>query len=386
MKILEIMKSTQAVDKLVRLVITQSPALQFDEDHIGFDQAHAALRKVCRKKYDANRLITRSSSVCVLSPGTSYFIKMPRCSGIYVECTRNSVKNSMELSLVFYGPDRYQIREKFVRKVENLLTSHDKIRMIQLKANVGYVTQSEVLVPPHSINDVILKPETKSTIVSGLLTWKKSIEWYKKNSLIHKIGILLYGDPGCGKSTIIRSIASMFDNATIIMPDINDIEQSVHNIIEARKNTDGVLVVVLEDFDMMFYNRDDESSGTGMNSGSNGKKNNQNATFQLLDGLYSTEDTIYIATTNHIDRLDPAMIRHGRFDIQEKIEGFDENLTMKFLYHFGYDKKFFDEYIKGNFEYPIQPAKLQAFIMEHRSREMLQANMNRIKKNKEKIK
>lgn len=80
------------------------------------------------------------------------------------------------------------------------------------------------------------------------------------------------------------------------------------------------------------------------------------------------------------------MIRHGRFDIQEKIEGFDENLTMKFLYHFGYDKKFFDEYIKGNFEYPIQPAKLQAFIMEHRSREMLQANMNRIKKNKEKIK
>ena len=161
MKILEIMKSTQAVDKLVRLVITQSPALQFDEDHIGFDQAHAALRKICRKKYDANRLITRSSSVCVLSPGTSYFIKMPRCSGIYVECTRNSVKNYMELSLVFYGPDRYQIRERFVRKVENLLTSHDKIRMIQLKSDIGYVTQSEVLFPPHSINDVILKPQNR---------------------------------------------------------------------------------------------------------------------------------------------------------------------------------------------------------------------------------
>ena len=106
----------------------------------------------------------------------------------------------------------------------------------------------------------------------------------------------------------------------------------------------------------------------------------------MLDGLYSTEDTIYIATTNHIDRLDPAMIRHGRFDIQEKIDGFDETLTMKFLQHFGYDEKFFTEYIKDNFEYPIQPAKLQAFIMEHRSREMLQSNMNRIKKNKEKIK
>ena len=383
MKNLEIMKYAQSADKLVHTFIKQSPALQFDEHHIGFDEAHTALRKVCRKKYDANRLITRSSSVCILSPGTSYFIKMRRCSGIYVECTRNTIENYMELSLLFYGPDRYKIREKFVRKVEDLLQPRDKIRMIQLN---GYGKQSEVLVPPQSINNVILKPETKSTIISGLLTWKKSVKWYKNNSLVHKIGILLYGDPGCGKSTIIRSIATIFDNATIIMPNINDIGESVRDIIEVRKNIDGVLIVVLEDFDMLFYNRADESLEIDMNSGSNGKKNNQNATFQLLDGLYSTEDTIYIATTNHIDRLDPAMIRHGRFDIQEKIEGFDENLTMKFLYHFGYDKKFFDEYIKGNFEYPIQPAKLQAFIMEHRSREMLQANMNRIKKNKEKIK
>lgn len=383
MKDLEIMKYTQSADKLVRMFITQSPTLQFDEQHIGFVEAHATLRKVCRKKYDANRLITRSSSQCILSPGTSYFIKMRRCSGIYVKCTRNTTENYMELSLLFYGPDRYKIREKFIRKVEDLLQPHDKIRMIQLNE---YGKQSEVLVPPQSINNVILKPETKSTIVSGLLTWKKSVEWYKNNSLVHKIGILLYGDPGCGKSTIIRSIATMLDNATIIMPNINNIGESVRDIIEVRKNIDGVLIVVLEDFDMLFYNRADESLEIDMNSGSNGKKNNQNATFQLLDGLYSTEDTIYIATTNHIDRLDPAMIRHGRFDIQEKIEGFDENLTMKFLYHFGYDKKFFDEYIKGNFEYPIQPAKLQAFIMEHRSREMLQANMNRIKKNKEKIK
>lgn len=383
MKNLEIMKYAQSADKLVHTFIKQSPALQFDEHHIGFDEAHTALRKVCRKKYDANRLITRSSSVCILSPGTSYFIKMRRCSGIYVECTRNTIENYMELSLLFYGPDRYKIREKFVRKVEDLLQPRDKIRMIQLN---GYGKQSEVLVPPQSINNVILKPETKSTIISGLLTWKKSVEWYKNNSLVHKIGILLYGDPGCGKSTIIRSIATIFDNATIIMPNINDIGESVRDIIEVRKNIDGVLIVVLEDFDMLFYNRADESLEIDMNSGSNGKKNNQNATFQLLDGLYSTEDTIYIATTNHIDRLDPAMIRHGRFDIQEKIEGFDENLTMKFLYHFGYDKKFFDEYIKGNFEYPIQPAKLQALIMEHRSREMLQSNMNRIKKNKEKMK
>ena len=95
MKNLEIMKYAQSADKLVHMFIKQSPALQFDEHHIGFVEAHTTLRKVCRKKYDANRLIARSSSVCILSPGTSYFIKMRRCSGIYVECTRNTIENCM---------------------------------------------------------------------------------------------------------------------------------------------------------------------------------------------------------------------------------------------------------------------------------------------------
>lgn len=361
------------IDKMTDLVLRHCPVIQFDENHIGYDHANQVLRSICKVKYDANRLITRSTTITTLSPGAEYFIKMPRCSGIYVRCTRGSFKNYLEITLIFYGPDAYYIREKFVKKVEHLLVRHDMIRMIQIKDdNNSYNT--EMMLEPHNINDVILPSSTKFSIVSGLLSWKNSVDWYKENHMLHKIGILLYGEPGCGKSMIIRSIASMFGNATIIMPDINDVESSVRTILYSRKSIDGILIVVLEDFDMLFYNREDEEPMTGRSSII--RRNNQNATFQLLDGLYSTEDTIYIATTNHIDRLDPAMIRHGRFDIQEKIEGFDKDLTMKFLNHFGYDEEFFDTYVRDNFSYPIQPAKLQAFIMEYRSHEALNNRRN----------
>jgi chaperone BCS1 len=35
-----------------------------------------------------------------------------------------------------------------------------------------------------------------------------------------------------------------------------------------------------------------------------------------LDGIVGNEDRIVIATTNHINKLDPALIREGRFDLK----------------------------------------------------------------------
>jgi hypothetical protein len=96
----------------------------------------------------------------------------------------------------------------------------------------------------------------------------------------------------------------------------------------------------------------------------------QNLVFQMLDGNYSTDDTIYIATTNHIERLDKALIRYGRFDIQEEIKCFDKELTMKFLNQFGYGEGFFNKYLTDD-DLPIQPAKLQAMIMKHRSMQIM---------------
>lgn len=160
----------------------------------------------------------------------------------------------------------------------------------------------------------------------------------------------------------------MFGNAPILTIDPNNIMNSVNGILKMRKKYDGTIVVLIEDFDMYFKSREEiENVEIGLDQKKQ-KDFNQNAIFQLLDGVYSTDDTIYVATTNYKDRIDTALIRYGRFDIQEELNYFNKDDANKCVKLLGYDENVLDSM---NIEYPVQPAYLQSKIMEYR------ANCNR---------
>ena len=97
------------------------------------------------------------------------------------------------------------------------------------------------------------------------------------------------------------------------------------------------------------------------------KKENisMNEIFQLLDGIYSTEDTIYIATTNYKERIDPALIRYGRFDLQCELKYFEKEEVIQFMKLFGLNEKDIEEF---HLTCPVQPAFLQSKIMEWRAK------------------
>ena len=193
----------------------------------------------------------------------------------------------------------------------------------------------------------------------------KSKNWYDEHQLVHKIGVFLYGKPGTGKSTVAKAISSMFNNAPILTIDPNNIMNSVNGILKMRKKYDGTIVVLVEDFDMYFKSREEiENVEIGLDQKKQ-KDFNQNAIFQLLDGVYSTDDTIYVATTNYKDRIDSALIRYGRFDIQEELNYFNREDATKCVKLLGYDENVLDSM---NLEYPVQPAYLQSKIMEYRAK------------------
>ena len=157
---------------------------------------------------------------------------------------------------------------------------------------------------PHSFDNIVLDEKVKQNIINGLVNWDKSKNWYDEHQLVYKIGVFLYGKPGTGKSTVAKAISSMFGNAPILTIDLNDIMKSVNGILKMRKKYDGTIVVLIEDFDMYFKSREEiENVEIGLDQKKQ-KDFNQNAIFQLLDGVYSTNDTIYVATTNYKDRID----------------------------------------------------------------------------------
>lgn len=162
----------------------------------------------------------------------------------------------------------------------------------------------------------------------------------------NKLGILLYGPPGTGKTGTISAIANMLGRSIIVInfAEVRTCEQ-LDQILKADNNSR--VVYVFDEFDCVL----DVISGSGKAQGSEAKEDKQdwgsmlmyaegderkkildmmregrgrskNAAIdmayllQKLDGLESAEDRIIVATTNNPDKINPALLRPGRFDIK----------------------------------------------------------------------
>ena len=332
---------------------------EWDESYC---RVNEKLYKIDPHTYSRHRVPTTNKNLYDLEENISYFTKIDDLNHIKVEtvCDRSGkvLYPEKRLRITFFGKYRHKCKNVFLEDIlKNVDPDHIKVTSCIKDRN----TNCDVL--PHSFDNIILNPKVRSDIVNGLKNWAESTEWYHEHQLVHKIGIFLYGRPGTGKSTIARAISSMFENAPILIINFEDMVGSVDKILKMRRRYSGVIVVLIEDFDMCFKSREEEDDSP-RSSTEQKERFSQNLIFQLLDGVYSTEDTIYIATTNYKDRLDPALIRYGRFDIQGKLEYFNRNDALKCVKMFGYDECVLDKF---KLDFPVQPTYLQSRIMEYRA-------------------
>lgn len=338
-----------------------------------FSDLNEYLYKLNPEKYTKYRIPTNSKNYFVLSESSMYFIKIDRFNYIRVEsyiAKEGRAYPEYRLKLQFWGTRKYRIREFIINRI--LLNKNPNTIKVQTM-NISGVTLD---VKPRTFDSITLSSKVKSELIDGLNHWKNNLSWYDEHGLTYKIGVLLYGKPGTGKSTIVRAISVMFDMAPILVVDPANILTSIEGIIRKRDQCTGTIIVLIEDFDMVFNDRDDSvvsdnNIPTILSTNGNDKERNQNYIFQLLDGVYSTPDTIYVATTNYIDRLDDALVRRGRFDIQEELTYFNRDLALDVVRKLGHGEKVLD---KLDITYPVQPSLLQSMIMEYRS-----ANPSKIK-------
>lgn len=128
--------------------------------------------------------------------------------------------------------------------------------------------------------------------------------WYEAHGLPHRRSYLFYGPPGTGKTSTIRMIAGMFKiNACFLSMTANDFSNQL--LQDALSSLPRRALLVLEDVDVLF--NEDRKSETPSALTFSGMLN-------ALDGLVSVDGIISILTTNHIEKLDPALIRGGRVD------------------------------------------------------------------------
>ena len=82
----------------------------------------------------------------------------------------------------------------------------------------------------------------------------------------------------------------------------------------------------------------------------------------VLDGTMAPENFIFVMTTNHIDKLDPALIRPGRMDINIELKKCDR-YQLKCIYQDLYNKILSEELIQKfpEFTYIVAEVILHLF-------------------------
>ncbi|KAI8533824.1 hypothetical protein RHMOL_Rhmol10G0039800 [Rhododendron molle] len=180
---------------------------------------------------------------------------------------------------------------------------------------------------PTTFKSLALDPKLKEEIIDDLATFSTGKEYYEKAGKAWKRGYLLYGPPGTGKSTMIAAMANYLNY------DIYDLElTAVGDNTELRKLASVIpskSIVVIEDIDCSLdlsgkRGKKKESEIRGgdpiIRKLKEGEGRESKVTLSgllnFMDGLWSAcaGERIIVVTTNHVEKLDPALIRRGRMD------------------------------------------------------------------------
>ncbi|KAL8939838.1 MAG: hypothetical protein Q9211_002566 [Gyalolechia sp. 1 TL-2023] len=164
------------------------------------------------------------------------------------------------------------------------------------------------------LDSVILDKGVKERILADIKDFLRSERWYYDRGIPYRRGYLLHGPPGSGKSSFIQALAGELDYNIAIL------NLSERGLTDDRLNYLLTVIpkrtlVVLEDVDAAFSNRRTQTEADGYRGA--------NVTFSgllnTLDGVASAEERVLFLTTNHVERLDSALVRPGRVDMTVRL-------------------------------------------------------------------
>lgn len=140
-----------------------------------------------------------------------------------------------------------------------------------------------------------------------------SAKQFKEAGLLHKRGILLHGNPGSGKTTMIRQEMKQLASKQIVFFSKSPY-QLQRTLAEVRaSDKDTPITVVMEDIDEL-------ANGWGMHG-----------LLEMLDGANAQDKILYIGTTNNIEQMPEKLKRPGRFDRKINIPNPDRSLRLEYI-------------------------------------------------------
>lgn len=147
-------------------------------------------------------------------------------------------------------------------------------------------------------------PGLPRQILSSIIEWEAAQQPIIDRGENSHLGIMLAGVPGSGKTSLAIALASELRRPIYLVKDTQNLASHISKVPEEA-------IILFEECDV--YLRTRYTSSECISSESS-KENLVAELLSALDGPLSRPGRVYIFTTNHLDRLDPALLRKGRCD------------------------------------------------------------------------
>lgn len=243
----------------------------------------------------------------------------------------------------------------------------DKLEEIQARKGVrkpvlrivnqwgNWVRRSDL--PLRDLESVVLPKDQKEDLVEDLRGFLESEDRYVRLALPWHRGYLLHGPPGTGKTSMVKALANEFklDLWYVALGDLKE-EASLINLLS---DVSPRSILLLEDVDtiQLTHDRDEAPAKASPTSIS------LSSLLNALDGVATPHGLVTVMTTNHFEKLDPALTRAGRMDRVERL-GYPRAVEVDEMY-----RRFFGlpmpSWEPGEAEMPFSQAELSEAFKRH---------------------
>ena len=193
------------------------------------------------------------------------------------------------------------------------LTQEDLTGALSVIRPLSRSASEEVSVGSVTLEDVGDMAETKQALTEAVLWPLQHPETFERLGVEPPRGVLLYGPPGCGKTFVVRALASSgrlsvhaVKGAELMDKWVGASEKAVRDLFRRARDSAPSLIF-LDELDALAPRR-----GQSFDSGVTDRV--VAALLTELDGIEPLRNVVVLGATNRPDLIDPALLRPGRLE------------------------------------------------------------------------
>ena len=210
------------------------------------------------------------------------------------------------------------------------LTQEDFTGALTVIRPLSRSSTEEVAVGSVTLDDVGDMVATKQALTEAVLWPLQHPDTFARLGVDPPRGVLLYGPPGCGKTFVVRALASSgrlsvhaVKGAELMDKWVGSSEKAVRELFRRARDSAPSLVF-LDEVDALAPRR-----GQSFDSGVTDRV--VAALLTELDGIEPLRDVVVLGATNRPDLIDPALLRPGRLERLVFVEPPDADARLEIL-------------------------------------------------------